>query len=490
MERRDPIKNKSDGSVDGVLLLDSFDEQAQMLAQSFQAAGFCGPVVVIHDDGFLPDEVMSVREWFSKDRENEFTFEHKEKVSEPSEKTGAYHTMSEEEYALYHQGFKPGRPRFFDQIEVPDYWEITSTLVNGEIHDLHNLRGRMYYHLSSENRFVSDVDWFGPNGNVRFTDHYDNHGRLFSRTTFNIRGERFCRTWFDEKNREKIVENLVTGDIIVTRDKKTELYRNLTDLTVQMLREIGVEGERIFYNSLSTPLFVSEKLGSNSRKNVLFWQEGPRDDIPGNMQEIFNGPTKTGSILVQNRESYSRLISLGASGKILRPFGFVYNFVRENNHTKNALIFTNSDQIESLEPLVRALPEITFNIAAVTEMSGKLMAFGHFENVRLYPTVRKNVTDELFEKCDLYFDINYGNEILASVRRAFLNNQLIMGFDKTLHRRRYLAPREIFTDVDQMIAKVKRVVSDRSAFDRGLAEQKENALAESVESLRDIFYEE
>lgn len=118
------------------------------------------------------------------------------------------------------------------------------------------------------------------------------------------------------------------------------------------------------------------------------------------------------------------------------------------------------------------------------------MAFGHFENVRLYPTVRKNVTDELFEKCDLYFDINYGNEILASVRRAFLNNQLIMGFDKTLHRRRYLAPREIFTDVDQMIAKVKRVVSDRSAFDRGLAEQKENALAESVESLRDIFYEE
>lgn len=156
---------------------------------------------------------------------------------------------------------------------------------------------------------MSEVDWLHENGIVRCTDHYDNSGILYSRTVFNKKGERFCRSWFDEEGRERIVENYVTGDIRVNRNGKIALYKNRTELAVSLLKEIGADGRRIFYNSLSIPLFVTEKMEKPERGNVLFWQEGPRDDIPGNMQMILEGRSNTSEILVQNRESLKNLLA-------------------------------------------------------------------------------------------------------------------------------------------------------------------------------------
>ena len=213
--------------------------------------------------------------------------------------------------------------------------------------------------------------------------------------------------------------------------------KNRTEFAVATLRECGLEGRRVFYNSLSTPFFVSERLTPAPEDNVLFWQEGPRPDVPGNMQFIFDGHSRTQRILVQSSESYDKLISLGASRDHLGTCGFAYAFERDNSGGNEVLICTNSDQIEGLGAIVRGLPKMNFNIAAITEMSSKLMAFGSEPNVRLYPVASKKALDHLFKECDWYLDINYGSEIASSVKRAFLNNQLILGFAKTLHQRRY-----------------------------------------------------
>ncbi len=37
----------------------------------------------------------------------------------------------------------------------------------------------------------------------------------------------------------------------------------------------------------------------------------------------------------------------------------------------------------------------------------------------LYPNVKMSVLDSLFEKCDLYLDINHEGEIVDAVHRAF-----------------------------------------------------------------------
>ena len=331
------------------------------------------------------------------------------------------------------------------------------------------------------------MDWLNEQGIARCTDHYDRRGFLYARTIFNKKGEKFCRSWFDDKGRERVVENYVTRDILVNRNGMVSLYRNRTELATAMIRELGAAGSRMYYNSLSTPLFVTEKLKAPKADNILFWQEGPREDIPGNMQLILDGDTHTSKILVQNRESYEKLIALGASAEKVHPFGFVYPFCRQNTGGKDVLICTNSDQIEELEKLVTAFPEMTFHIAAVTEMSARLLAFGKYANVFLYPTVRNSVVDDLYQKCDWYLDINHGSEILTSVKRAFLNDQLILGFAKTLHRPRYVASAHIFNEAEELCRCMRKLTADPQLFREHLNMQKTAAMSEKKEGYRKLW---
>ena len=74
MSPNDPIDGNASAGVrvtDGILLLDRYDEMADMLKQSFRCAGFAGPVVVIEDKGFLPPDVLSVFRWFCRNPEKE-----------------------------------------------------------------------------------------------------------------------------------------------------------------------------------------------------------------------------------------------------------------------------------------------------------------------------------------------------------------------------------------------------------------------------------
>lgn len=47
-----------------VLLLENFDEESQMLYQSFRTSGFDGPVFTFSDEGFLPDDVTSIYTYY------------------------------------------------------------------------------------------------------------------------------------------------------------------------------------------------------------------------------------------------------------------------------------------------------------------------------------------------------------------------------------------------------------------------------------------
>ena len=49
---------------DTVLLFDNYGQDSESLHASFQAAGYDLPAAVIEDNGFLPDNVMSVYGFF------------------------------------------------------------------------------------------------------------------------------------------------------------------------------------------------------------------------------------------------------------------------------------------------------------------------------------------------------------------------------------------------------------------------------------------
>ena len=204
---------KHSGLIDLVLLLDNYGEESKMLHQSFRKAGFTGPVIVIEDDGFLPEDVISVYQYFCGD------FRNSTKV--------------------------PGKARYFNQINVPDYWEISGNNSGGNVYDLHRERGRIFYAEPKHKRLVRVVDWMDENGTVRSSDHYNSCGALYARTFFNKDGKRFCKAYFDAEGRETVLENLVTHDIILNRDGRVYIYKNKVDLILKLLEELGAMGSRL-----------------------------------------------------------------------------------------------------------------------------------------------------------------------------------------------------------------------------------------------------
>ena len=249
-----------------------------------------------------------------------------------------------------------------------------------------------------------------------------------------------------------------------------------------------VMGSRIFYNSLSTPLFVSERMPEGRQEDVLFWQENARDDIPGNMQMILSGRSKrTRSIYVQKKESYDRLIQLGTSKEVVKPLGFIYAFSRKNTYQNEALICTNSDRIEKCEELIKALPNMRFHIAAITEMSSKLMSLSQYENVMLYPGASAKTLSGLFDRCDYYLDINHGSEIASAVKQAFLHDQLILGFKETLHNKAYVADEHVFEGHAAMIAFLNKIMGRETPIRKRINLQKKMAMSERMAAYRELL---
>ena len=439
-----------------VLLFDAYHDASRRLHESFRQAGRDVPAVVIEENGFLPETVQSVYGYFLGD---------------------------------YRKAPGAGtRPRYFNEIEVPDFWEISSTGLSGKISDLNHERARIFYAPPANRRWVQAVDWLDETGTVRYSDHYNRWGAVYARTTFNSSGKRVLKSYFAPDGREVIVENFVTKDIILNEEKAVRIFNSKTEFAAYFLHCAGYDHSRLFFNSLATPFFVSCRLGGEGR-DVLFWQEPVGDSVPGNMQMILDGRApRTGMIYVQNRKVYRRLMELGADPAKVGEKGFVYDFRRANGHRAEALVCTNSDQLEQCEALITALPEVQFHIAALTEMSSKLAAMEKHPNVHLYPAVKMAVVEELFRRCDLYLDINHGNEILSAVQRAFLNNQVVFAFANTKHNDSVVEESHIYAPdkAADMVQAIRGILAGPECFEKAVAAQHEAALAEEKEAFLNL----
>lgn len=435
-----------------ILLLDNYQSESKKLHDSMKMSGYDCPTFAINDDGFLPPDVTSVYGFFLGD-------------------------YSKEKFV---------KSKYFNEIPVPDYWEISGNNTSGEIHDLNRLRGKIFYANPLYKRIVKVVDWYDERETVRICDHYNRYGHLYAKTIFNAKGQKVNKSYFDAAGKEIIVENFVTGDIILNYEGKTRIFADITAFVMYFIKKSNLKQTRMFFNSLSIPFFVSQRLkAGNEKQDLLFWQEPVYDEIPGNMQMIFNGQAgRTAHIIVQKKESYDKLIKLGAPSEYVHRLGFVFPFVKENNFKPEALICTNSDNIEQCRKLVEGLPQIHFHIAAITEMSSKLHSMGAYTNVSLYPGVKNNILDELFKQCDYYFDINHGNEIVDAVYKAFLHNQLIFAFRETLHNAEYTADENIYqsSEVERMLSDIRQITSDRELLNRKIENQRDNALSEDTKA--------
>ena len=440
------------------LLFDTFSDESRNLYESFRNSGIDFTAAVIEDDGFLPEQIVSVYGFFL-----------------------GYENLDKE---------KTCKPRYFNEIDIPEYWRIEGNNSNAKVMNHNKEAAHIFYTEPKHHRIVNVVDWLDDSGTVRLCEHYNQYGRIYCRTIFNKKGQKALRKFYSELGKEVILENFVTGDILVSWQGRDWMFRNKTEFVKFFIQCAGLEDTSIYFNSLSYPFFVSQSLSQNGYRDVLFWHEPVGSEIPGNMQIILNNQaTRTKTIYVQHKSSYEKLISLGASPDIVKELGYVYSFIRNNQHRRNILICTNSDNIAHINELVQLVGGMHFHIAALTEMSSKLMAVGQYENVSLYPNVKEKVLDGLFEKCDIYLDINYEGEIADAVHRAFLNNQLIVGFEETMHNAYYTADTNVFREADyvDLAEALNIVIQTPQMIDKALQMQRNWAVASGAEDYELLF---
>lgn len=443
-----------------VLLFDRYTFESRLLYESVRKLSDNCLAIVLEDNCFLPKGVLSVYDLLLGN-----DIDCIEKVE---------------------------RPKYYNEIIIPDKWSINAGVDEGYgiISYQHEEKGRIHYTKPKE-YFVKEVEWCDRKGITRFWDHYNRYGNLCARTVCDHEGRKISKTWVTEQGKEVIVEHLKTGNIVLNDGDHVKLFQTKMDAVIYCFTKSGLSKSSFFYNSLSTPFLISNALSGSSKRDILFWQETIGNEIPGNMQIILNGRAeRTQKIVVQKKSAYNRLVKLGANREAITELGFIYPFEKDNQHRWEALIFTNTDQIEHCKELIEIFPQMRFHIAAVTEMSAALMELRSYKNVHLYPGAVPKVLDELFQKCDFYFDINHYNEMDSAVFRAFLHNHLIFAFHETLHNREYVAEEHIYSVAafDKMVSDIKAVMENEALFDQHLERQHRHALSENVETYGSVIY--
>lgn len=443
---------------DIILLFDRYSQDDMSLHESFKRAGYDLPVVVLEDDGFLPDEVLSVYSVFLDDL----------------------------------KGMKgiAGRPLYFNEIAVPHNWEIGGIGKEGKIHCLQEEKGQIRFAEHTHKGFVKTVEWYDRKGTVRISEHYNRYGVIYARTVHDGNGQRINKTWFAASGGEIIVENFITGDMILNEtDGRVRHFRTKMDFILYALERLGYTQSRVFFNSLSTPFFIAQQLKRKEKRDMLFWQEPVGEEIPWNMQMILQGALgDEAQIMVQKKCSYDKLLRLGVPKDRVHRLGFIYPFQKENSHKPEAFICTNSDHIEHCEEIVKALPQMNFHIAALTTMSPKLIGLEKYDNVNLYPLIWMDDLNDFFERCDYYLDINHGSEVASSIRRAFIHNNLIVAFRETVHNSDYTAEENLYAEdkAERMVSELKKVMMDENLLEERLRRQREAALAAPPERYREV----
>ncbi|AVQ34056.1 accessory Sec system glycosylation chaperone GtfB [Staphylococcus muscae] len=408
-------------------LFEHFDKAAHTLYHALKLAGHHNKTIVLEDDGFLPEQILTPYRYFSQ-----------------------YQVQDDH------------KPLYFNQIQVPRYWEIIGNNTEATVNDMGKVRAYIRYDRNSKPRIVSHVEWLDDAGRLQYVDHYTQHGVRFAQTVYDLTGNKIFRKYLDQQGHEVIYENFIAQSIIVNWQGRSHHFNHKVAFIHFFLREAGIDMNQFVINSLGLPFSVLYRLNEPGH-DLLFWQENSGGHVPGNMSLMLQGEhTRDYHVIVPDQREYdilSQQLDIHAQQRLL-PSGYLYDYARTNQYTANVLTMTNSDQIHHLADIVQACPKATFHIGAVTEMSDVLMAMDQYPNVRLYPAIERYTVDKLYHKCDIYLDINEGGEIINAAQRAFNHDMLILGYRDNAHN--------------------ISVTASENLFD------KENRAAHLIEALKDI----
>lgn len=98
---------------------------------------------------------------------------------------------------------------------------------------------------------------------------------------------------------------------------------------------------------------------------------------------------------------------------------------------KTFFTFTQTEQVDGLEELLKALPDCEFNVAAWTNMGEALLTLTRYPNLHLYPAVVEANINKLINRTTAYLDINQGQKEPQFMERCARLNKPIFSYDES-----------------------------------------------------------
>ena len=246
----------------------------------------------------------------------------------------------------------------------------------------------------------------------------DANGQGFNTGVLLINNEK----WRQEKLRERLIEQ----SILTTKEVEEDRFEHFNgDQTIfnQVLQDDWLELDRAYnlqvgHDGVALYNNWQEHLAFNGKPMVIH----------------FTTYRKPWTTLISNRyrDLWWEFHDLEWT-KILQHHLAEFEMTSLLDKEFSCLTLTNSQDLEGIEELVTALPDVVFHIAAWTDMGDKLTKLAVYDNVRLHPQIVPPVLDKLKEKSNLYLDINHGNADETFLESLKGQEKMLLAFQSTRH---------------------------------------------------------
>ncbi|MFR4003765.1 MAG: hypothetical protein ACLTZL_13170, partial [Romboutsia timonensis] len=326
-------------------------------------------------------------------------------------------------------------------------------------------KANIYFKNPIEKRMVSRVEWIDRNNTVYRIDYYNKYGYKYCSENVNG-GNATVREFYDRNGDINVIEQ--TGSKTYTTlgtGISPRSYRGFADYLEAYLKSNEIYDENIW---LTSDEILNKFAGDYGNFKISYL---PQNRLNSDLTVITQ--TNTAFRILCSEEQQVNWYKENSNYKCDRLYSYF-----ENNELKfgkkEALTITESDQLEYIEQLINDFPEITFHIAASTIMSDKLTRLDINNNVELYPCITEQKRKELFERCDIYLDINHYRELYNAVNEAMVNNMIILAFDNTAHSKELYPMGNIFESSNYVKMKetLKNIITSQTIFNEYIDRQK------------------
>lgn len=360
-------------------------------------------------------------------------------------------------------------PLFFNNLQVPKFWEIATDGYSGSIWDKGVQKGRIAFRENS--RDVSSVMLQNPVTKGDIQEYFNAYGWCYRQDVIED-GRVVLQTFFNEKGEETVLYYPLQDKIVQMEKTSTPfIFSHYDDFTESVIRS-AMEETSV---SIILDSALLEKVPEEFISKVILWRtQRDTNSFPESLQKIIVGE----KLPELQEQSHQQVVHLD----------YLYD-LEQTTIRPEVFILTHTEMLLQIREFIERLPELHFHIAAITEMGGQLLVLQNYPNVSLYPGADREKIMSLFQRCSIYLDINYDIELFDACETAIINQQLLLSFEDTCHRRDLILPENVYhaDQVQEIVDKIHNLLADEDKFQEIIQKQLRELSVTTTEDYQQIF---